>query len=197
MSKNQLGPSLRLWPIAQIEVVATQAWGPTMASKQLVLAIFPSEAEADNAAEALKRWDDESDAIKLKSTGILVLDEKGNLKTDKVGRRSTGKGAGIGVILAMATPIGLAAGIIGGAALGALHHKGLGIKQEDRDRLGQELTGGKAAVGTVVDSSEADAVSAKLGELGGTPETHELDDAAVAEVDAAAQESPAEEAPVG
>ena len=171
-----------------------------MASKQLVLAIFPSEAEADAAAEAMKLWDDDSDDIKLKSTGILVLDEQGNLKTDKVGRRSTGKGAGIGLILAMATPIGLAGGVIGGAALGALHRKGLGIQQEDRDRLGQELTGGKAAVGTVVDSSEADAVSAKLGELGGTSEAHELDDAAVAQVDAAAaappQDGAAQEAPV-
>ena len=161
-----------------------------MASKKLVLAIFASESDADAAAEALKRWDDESDDIKLKSTGILVLDEKGNLKTDKVGRRSTGKGAGIGIILAMATPIGLAAGLIGGAALGALHHKGLGVKQSDRDRLGQELTGGKAAVGTVVDSGQAEAVSAKLAELGGAPETHEIDDAAMAEVDAAAEEAP-------
>ncbi len=171
-----------------------------MASKQLVLAIFASESDADAAAEALKRWDDESDDIKLKSTGILVLDDNGNLKTDKVGRRSTGKGAGIGIILAMATPIGLAAGVIGGAALGALHHKGLGVTQADRDRLGQELTGGKAAVGTVVDSSQTEAVSAKLAELGGTPETHEIDDAAMAEVDAAAaeapQEAPAEGAPV-
>jgi hypothetical protein len=163
-----------------------------MASKQLVLAIFASESDADAAAEALKRWDDESDDIKLKSTGILVLDEKGNLKTDKVGRRSTGKGAGIGVILAMATPIGLAAGVIGGAALGALHHKGLGVKQADRDRLGQELAGGKAAVGTVVDSGQAEAVSAKLADLGGTPESHEIDDAAMAEVDAAAEEAPQE-----
>jgi hypothetical protein len=162
-----------------------------MASKQLVLAIFESEADADAAAQALKDWDDASSDIKLKSTGILVLDDNGNLKTDKVGRRSTGKGAGIGIILAMATPIGLAAGVIGGAALGALHHKGLGVKQEDRDRLGQELTGGKAAVGTVVDSSQAEAVSAKLAELGGTPESHEVDDAALAEVDAAADVDPA------
>jgi hypothetical protein len=171
-----------------------------MASKQLVLAIFASEGEADAAADALKVWGDSTDGIKLKSTGILVVDENGKLKTDKVGRRSTGKGAGIGVILAMATPIGLAAGLIGGAALGALHHKGLGVTQEDRDRLGSELTGGKAAVGTVVDSSEAEAVSAKLAELGGTPESHEIDDAALADVDAAAdqapQDAPAEGTPV-
>jgi hypothetical protein len=168
-----------------------------MASKQLVLAIFASEADADAAAESLKSWGDASDGIKLKSTGILALDENGNLKTDKVGRRSTGKGAGIGIILAMATPIGLAAGLVGGAALGALHHKGLGVTQEDRDRLAGELSGGKAAVGTVVDSSEAEAVSAELAELGGTPESHEIDDSAMAEVDAAAvAEVPAEGAPV-
>jgi uncharacterized membrane protein len=171
-----------------------------MAHKQLVLAIFASESEADAAAEALKRWDDADDDIKLKSTGILALDERGQLKTDKVGRRSIGKGAGIGVILAMATPVGAAA-VLGGAVLGALHHKGLGISHEDRDRLGRELSRGKAAVGTVVDPAQAEAVSAKLAELGGKPETHELDDAAMAEVDAAAaeeapQDAPVEEAPV-
>ena len=162
-----------------------------MASKQLVLAIFESEADADAAAEALKRWDDASDDIKLKSTGILVLDDHGAVKVDKVGRRSTGKGAGIGLILAMATPVGAAA-VIGGGILGALHHKGLGISHEARERFGQELTGGKAAVGTVVDSGQAGAVSAKLAELGGKPESHELDDAALAEVDAAAEEAPQE-----
>ncbi len=113
---------------------------------------------------------------------------------------ATGKGAGIGVVLAMATPIGLAAGIIGGGAIGALHHKGLGISADDRDRIGAELVGGKAAVGVVTDSNESAAVAAKLAELGGIPETHDLDDAAVAEVDAAAAAEPAgdeaaEEAP--
>ena len=171
-----------------------------MAHKQLVLAIFESESDADAAAKALKVWDDADDDIKLKSTGILALDERGQLKTDKVGRRSIGKGAGIGVILAMATPVGAAA-VLGGAVLGALHHKGLGISHEDRARLGRELSGGKAAVGTVVDPAQAEAVSAKLAELGGKPETHELDDAAMAEVDAAAaeeapQDAPVEEAPV-
>ena len=176
-----------------------------MAHKQLVLAIFESESDADAAAKALKVWDDADDDIKLKSTGILVLDEHGKLKTDKVGRRSVGKGAGIGLVLAMATPVGAAA-VLGGAVLGALHHKGLGVSHEDRDRLGRELSGGKAAVGTVVDPSQAEAVSTKLSELGGKPETHDLDEAAMAEVDAAAaeesgaeteaEEAPAEGAPV-
>jgi len=157
-----------------------------MASKQLVLAIFDSEAAADAAAESLKAWEDQSEDIKLKSVGVLALDDNGKLKTDKVGRHSTFKGAGIGIILAMATPIGLAAGIIGGGAIGALHHKGLGVSNEDRDRLAGELAGGKAAVGVVSDSSQTDAISAELASLGGTPEAHDIDDAALAEVDAAA-----------
>ena len=165
-----------------------------MAAKQLTLAIFDSEAAADAAADSLKAWEKTSDGIKLKSVGILALDDKGKVKVDKVGRRSTGKGAGIGILLAMATPIGLAAGVIGGGVIGALHHKGLGVSADDRDRIGAELAGGKAAVGVVSDSSESAAIAAELAELGGATETHDLDDAAVAEVDTAvAAEIPADE----
>ena len=151
-----------------------------MASKQLVLAIFNSEADADAAAEDLKSWEQSSDGIKLKSVGVLALDENGKVKVDKVGRRSTGKGAGIGILLAMATPIGLAAGVIGGGLLGALHHKGLGISNDDRERIGAELAGGKAAVGVVSNSSQTEAILKELEELGGAPESYDLDDAAVA-----------------
>ena len=45
----------------------------------------------------------------------------------------------------------------------------------------------------VSDSSESAAIAAELKELGGAPETHDLDDSAVAEVDAAAAaEAPAD-----
>ena len=42
-----------------------------MASKQLVLAIFPSEAEADTAAAALKQWDHDEHDIKLHNRHVL------------------------------------------------------------------------------------------------------------------------------
>lgn len=161
-----------------------------MASKQLVLAIFDSEAAADTAAEELKSWDKATDDIKLKSVGVLVLDDKGKVKVDKVGRRSTLKGAGIGIILAMVMPIGLAAGIIGGGILGALHRKGLGITDADRERVGRELASGKAAVGVVSDSSETEAISNKLYSLGGSPETHDIDDESLAKVDEAVVADP-------
>ncbi len=163
-------------------------------SKHVVLAIFRDEAAADAAAEGLKGWEQASDkSIRLDAVGILVLDEHGDIKADKVGHRTSGKGAGIGLVLAMLTPIGLAGGIIGGGILGALHHKGLGLSDGDRERLASELQGGRAAVGVLAEWYESDAISAKLAELGGIPEVHALDDESVAEVDAAAEDAPAAE----
>ena len=98
-----------------------------MASKQLVLGDLRLRGlRQTTRPRRSRRGRQATDDIKLKSVGVLVLDDNGKIKVDKVGRRSTFKGAGIGVILAMATPIGMAAGVVGGAALGALHHKGLG-----------------------------------------------------------------------
>jgi hypothetical protein len=104
--------------------------------------------------------------------GVLVLNEEGELKADKVGKRSWGKGAGIGAVVALVTPVGLAAGLIGGGLLGALHHKNLGLDEADRERIRSELEGGKAAVGVLAPVSEATVVADKLAELGGTAETY-------------------------
>ena len=62
-------------------------------SQQLVLAFFDAEAAADAAVAALKQWDKATDAIKLGAIGVLVKDEKGKIKTHKLGSRKTGKGA--------------------------------------------------------------------------------------------------------
>jgi uncharacterized membrane protein len=162
-----------------------------MADKQLVIAIFKDEPTAESAATELQDWSKNLD-IKLESLGILVVDDQGRLKVDKIGRRSTGKGVGIGAVLAMATPIGLAAGVIGGGLMGALHHKGLGLSNEDRERLGGELLGGKAAVGTMADLTGAEAISAKLEGMGGTLEVHPLREDVVAAMDEAAANDPQE-----
>jgi hypothetical protein len=153
-----------------------------MANQIVVLAIFKDEAAADMAAETVK----ESGLAQKDAIGVLVLNEKGEVKTEKVGKRSTGKGAGIGLVLALLTPVGLGVGIIGGGVLGALHHKGLGLDKADRERIGAELGDGKAAVGVLAPASEADAVTAKLAELGGAPEAHPVTDEALEEAHAAA-----------
>jgi uncharacterized membrane protein len=153
-----------------------------VANKTVVLAIFNDEAAADTAADALKK----SGVAHHDAIGVLALNEKGELKTHKMGRRSVGLGIGIGLVLALLSPIGLVVGVVGGGLLGALHHKGLGINQADRDRIGRELQGGKAAVGVLAPVSEANFVADKLTELGGVAETHEVSDEALDEAHAAA-----------
>jgi len=75
-----------------------------------------------------------------------------------------------------------------------LFHKGLGLSKEDLDRIGKELDGGKAAVALVVDAPMAGSTSAKLAELGGKPEAHEVTDEVVEQATAAAEAAPAEAA---
>jgi hypothetical protein len=152
-----------------------------MSNKTVVLAIFNDEAAADVAAASLK----DSGVAKKDAIGILVLDEKGKIKTDKVGHRSMGKGAGIGVALALVTPVGLGAVMVGGG-LGALHHKNLGLSQADRDRIGSELEGGKAAVGVLAPVSESSVIASELAGLGGTTEAHDIPDEVLDEAHAAA-----------
>ena len=153
-----------------------------MANHTVVIAIFSDEESAEAAATSLK----DSGVAKGDAIGVLVLDENGNLKAEKVGKRSWGKGAGIGAVVALVTPVGLAAGLIGGGLLGALHHKNLGLDEADRERIGSELEGGKAAVGVLAPVSEATVVADKLSELGGTSETHPVSDEAVEEAQTAA-----------
>jgi hypothetical protein len=153
-----------------------------MANKTLVLAIFNDEGSADTAALALKN----SGVAHHDAIGVLALDEKGKVKTHKVGKRSVGLGIGIGLVLALLTPIGLVVGLVGGGLLGALHHKGLGIDPADRERIGSELQGGKAAVGVLAPVSEASFVADKLTELGGVAETHDISDEHLEEAHAAA-----------
>ena len=157
-----------------------------MASKTVVLAFFNDEPTADDAVEALKKWDKADDDIKLDAIGVLALDDKGKIKTHKLGKRSVGKGAGIGLVLAVIAPPTLLAGVVGGGIIGAFHHKGLGLKGADRDRIASELSAGQAAVGVLVRPEMAIDISAKLTELGGTAEAHEVAEEVVAEADEAA-----------
>jgi hypothetical protein len=157
-----------------------------MGNKQLVVAVFADEAAADAAAEALKDWDTLDDEFKLNAIGVLVLDDKGKIKTHKLGRRSWGKGAGIGVVLAAISPPTLLAGALAGGVLGALHHKGLGTDSYEREQIAAALADGRAGVGALVVATEAGAVSDKLTELGGELHVLSPTDEAVAEVDTVA-----------
>jgi uncharacterized membrane protein len=160
-------------------------------NQQLVLALFDNEAAADAAVAELKKWDKATEDIKLGAIGVLVKDEKGKIKTHKLGSRKTGTYAIVFAVVGLLSGgITVLGGLVGGAIAGSLFHKGLGMSKDDLDRIGKALDGGKAAAALVVGAAEADAVSAKLAELGGKPETHEVTDEAVEQATAAAEAAP-------
>jgi hypothetical protein len=162
-----------------------------MAKKQLVLAFFANEAAADEAVNQIKGWDKASKDVKLGAIGVLVKDDKGKIKTHKLGKRKTGGGAVLGVLAAVLTGgVSLLGGAVAGGILGAFFHKGLGMSKDDLARINSELDGGKAAVGILAGADEAAGVTAKLAELGGAPETHEVSDEAVEQAEVAAETQP-------
>ena len=141
-----------------------------MADRHLVLAVFPDELAADSAAAALK----DSGIADGDAIGILALDSDGKLKQDKVGSRSSHKGAAIGGVIGVFSVAFLGPAVLGGMAVGALHHKNLGLSDGDKARLTVELNAGKAAVGVMSHLDTAPAVSDRLTQLGGKPERYEL-----------------------
>jgi uncharacterized membrane protein len=164
-----------------------------MAKKQLVLAFFENEAAADAAVNNIKQWDKASKDVKLGAIGVLVKDDKGKIKTHKLGNRHTGAGAVIGAIAGVVSGgFTVITGVVVGSILGAFYHKGLGMSKEDLARIEGELDGGKAAVGILAEPDEAAGVSAKLAELGGAPETHDVTEEALEQVTAAAESMPEE-----
>jgi uncharacterized membrane protein len=169
-----------------------------MAKKQLVLAFFQDEAAADAAVSQVKQWDKASKDIKLGAIGILVKDDKGKIKTHKLGQRKTGTGAVLGALAGVLTGgVSVVGGAVVGSILGAFFHKGLGLSKDDLARIGGELDGGKAAVGILAEPDEAAGVSAKLAELGGKPETHEVTEEALDQVQTATETTPEEQAAAG
>ncbi|HRQ41334.1 MAG TPA: DUF1269 domain-containing protein [Chloroflexota bacterium] len=167
-----------------------------MAKKQLVLAFFPDETAADTAVTEMKQWDKASKEIKLGSIGILVKDDNGKVKTQKLGARHTKTGVAGGVLAAILSGgVTLLAGVVVGGVTGGFFRKGLGLSKEDLERIGSELDNGRAAVCILAANDEAEAVSAKLSELGGEAETHEVTEEAVEEAaTAVAEEAGAETA---
>lgn len=171
--------------------------------KQLVLAFFENEGAAEEAVKQVKEWDKVTEEVKLDAIGILVKDEKGKIKTHKLGKRKTGVGAVLGALAAVLTGgMSLVGGVLVGGVLGSFFKQGLGMSKEDLAGMSAALDSGKAAVGVLAVPAEAVLVAGKLAALGGAVESHEVSEEAVAQVEEAveaapeeAPEAPAEEAP--
>jgi uncharacterized membrane protein len=165
----------------------------------LVVAYFDSKDQAEQAADSLKGWDKVSEDIKLGALAVVSKNDKGKVETTKLGPRNTGKGAAIGVI--SGAVVGLLTGglsIVGGAILGAaagagvgaLSKQGIGLSQEDMDRMKAELDGGHAALLVMADEVEAADTTAELTRLGGRAQASPVALEAVAQAEQALSSSP-------
>ena len=141
---------------------------------ELIIAYFPSADEAKMAGEQLKEWDKERKDIELGAISIITMDDKGELKEDKVGARARGKGAKWGVIAGAALGIltggvtligGALVGLVAGGLGGSLFHKKIGMTDEDRAKLEQHLKDGGAALVVMMDSDEMESTISELTKL--------------------------------
>jgi len=144
-------------------------------AKQLVLGIFANLEAAEAAVEKLRSGASDYSEMHLGPIGILVVDDDGQLKEHRLGQRSGGRGATIGLALAAVTPLGLGA-LIGGAAIGHFRQQAPRFSAEDRERLAAQLQGGKAALGVIVQAAQADLMTDVMTSLGGKPEAHDVTD---------------------
>ena len=130
------------------------------------------------AAAALRR----TGATFDDAVGVFVLDDRGEPKAHKVGATSGGKGAAAGAVLGLLGPVGLGVGVVGGALLGKLHHKDLGLEDDDRERsraprcaAARPLSGCSRTRTSSSPWSPSSAMAAQT-------EAHELDEAVLREV---------------
>ena len=155
-----------------------------MAEKQLVLSFFADEPTADAAAVELK----DSGVAPGDAIGLLVLDDAGDLRVDKVGARSWGAGAGVGACLVLLGPAAIGVGLVGGTLAGGTHHKGLKLSDEDKTRISTDLSAGKAAVGVLAEIEDGPAIREQLTGAGGMTSSHDLVDEAALQAAAAEQQ---------
>jgi uncharacterized membrane protein len=179
-----------------------------MASKtdHVIISYFAGKDQAATAADEIREWDKANDAIKLGGIGILTWQD-GKVKTHKLSRVAGGRGAKWGLALGAAAGI-LSGGVtlVGGAVVGAaagavgakLFHQSLGLSDEDKARLENRLSAGKAAVVVMAAADEVEATKAELAMLGGEVEDHQVPEATMAQVEEATevQVTPMEAAPV-
>ena len=139
-----------------------------MGNKQFVIAFFENEEAADEAVDKIKKWDKGRADVEMDNIGVLVKDDKGKIKTHKLGKRKTGTGAVLGALAGVLSGgLTVVGGALLGGVIGAFFHKGLGMSKDDLTRIDGDLDGGRAAVGILAKADEADAVADKLAELGG------------------------------
>lgn len=170
-------------------------------NKHVIIGYFPGDTEAAEAAGKLKNWDKATKDIQLGGMGILTW-KKGDIKTKKVGRRAGKTGAKWGLALGVATGVlsggvtligGAVAGTAGGAVLGSLFHKNLGLSNDDKKRLEEHLQNGGAALVVMADENEMSQTKAEMARLGAKVEDYQVPEATIDKIERAAEVEPVAE----
>jgi uncharacterized membrane protein len=165
-----------------------------MGKQQLVIAFFENEEAADEAVNEIKQWDKNREDLKFGTMGVLVKNDKGKIKTHKLGKRRTGAGAVLGALAGVLSGgLTIVGGVVVGGILGAFFHKGLGLSKADLARFNDDLDGGKAAVCVLAEPNEAASAFNKLVDLGGVAESYEVTAEAQEQAEAAVEETATDE----
>lgn len=132
---------------------------------RLVIAYFPTEADANEAGELITWWDDQQTFIDLQAVGVMTMKD-GKVKTEQIGERATATGAGWGLLIGAVTGIftgglTLLGGAIAGLAIGSItghffHHR-LGMNDEEKAQLEAHLEDGGAALAIVTPEEQVEA----------------------------------------
>src|SRR5690349_1812818 len=127
----------------------------TDAIERSLIATFASTDMAEQAAKDLLGWAGASEDIKLGAIGLISKDASGEVNTRNLSERHTQAGARIGMAIGFVAAV-ISGGLtlvptaLGGAAAGAvagnLAHKRLRVAEPELNELGNELTGGRAAL---------------------------------------------------
>jgi uncharacterized membrane protein len=165
-----------------------------MGKQQLVIAFFENEEAADEAVNEIKQWDKNREDLKFGTMGVLVKNDKGKIKTHKLGKRRTGAGAVLGALAGVLSGgLTIVGGVVVGGILGAFFHKGLGLSKADLARFNDDLDGGKAAVCVLAEPNEAASAFNKLVDLGGVAESYEVTAETQEQAEAAVEETATDE----
>ena len=172
-------------------------------NRNLIIAYFPDADEAEKAAKHLRKWDKATKNVKLGAVAILTVNEKGKLKTRKIGARAGGTGAKWGTILGVTAGIlsggitligGAVVGLAAGSVAGALFHKHIGMEDHDKERLTKHLKDGGAALAVMADDDEVNPTKEELASLSGDVESYFIPAETADELEAAADAANVEEA---
>ncbi len=117
----------------------------------LFVAAFVDERRADDALNGMKEAKKSGDFF-FDDAAVVRSDDKGKIHITETGDMKAGTGAGIGalvggVLAVISGPVGLAVGLLGGAAVGGLAVlKDSGFSNEGLKELGSALVPGSSAI---------------------------------------------------